>query len=295
MKKLLIFITSRAFLRSLLIAISIILVFLVFTFSCIKVYTQHGKSYAVENYIDLHLNVAAKKIEDRKFRYVVYDSLYVPEKEPGIVIEQLPQPGALVKKNRRVFLTINASGPEKIAIPDFRELSLNEGRARLASTGLVLGRLLYRYDLSKNIILEQRVDGKTIEPGDSILKGSSVDFVIGRGLSTEKAKVPDLIGLTVDQAKQRVENNMFSLGAIVPDDTVVETEEEIADSLKPKIFRQSPVSSPEVLVALGSTISIWITTNPEKLPQPETDEEENFILPDDSENDEKDTTSTMSY
>ncbi len=279
MKAILNFIFSKVFLKNVGIALGILLFFFLFTFSCMRIYTGHNRSYAVNDFIDMPLEKAIPIVENRNFRYEIFDSLYVPEKEPGQIIDQHPKPGKLVKKNRKIFFTINSSAPEKIAMPRLEELTLREGKAKLESFGLMLGELSYRYDLSRNVILEQRVNGKVIEPGDSIRKGTYIDLVLGKGLGHEKAKVPDLIGLTEEEAKILLADALFSLGYTVPDASVDPTN----DTLLPKIFRQKPVSDASVLVPLGSTITIWVTNDSTKLPMVEQPEELLFPKDDDEE------------
>lgn len=288
MKVFLRYLFSRQFWRNLAYAIGIMLFFILFTFSCIRIYTNHGKSYAIPDLTSLPLEDAKSILEDKKFRSEVADSLYVASQEPGCVLEQFPKEGSLVKRNRKIFLTINASGPEKIPMPNLVGVTLREGKARIISSGLVLGRLSYRFDISKNVILEQQVENEIIEAGDSVAKGTSISLVLGKGLGNDREMVPDLIGLTVEEAKSKVVNNMFSIGAIVPDGTV----DEENDTIPPKIFRQRPISDPGVLIPLGSTISVWTTQDSTKLPQPYVPEDgEQLLFPDVNFNNETDSTS----
>jgi beta-lactam-binding protein with PASTA domain len=285
MKALINYLTNRIFLKNLGIAVGILVFFLIFTMTCMRVYTNHNKSYAVLDLYDIPQEEAIRMIEGRGFRYIIFDSIYVPEKEPGVILDQHPRPGFLVKKNRKIFLTINASEPEKIPMPKLVELTFREGKAKLESFGLMLGNLSYKYDLSRNVILEQKVNGNTIEPGDSISKGAYVDLVLGKGLGNEKEMVPNLVGLTVEEAKAVLLDALFSLGYSVPDNTV----DESSDSLAPKIFRQKPISDPAVRVPLGSTITVWITKDSTKLSGYNNIKEEDLIWKDDENEEVNDT------
>lgn len=272
MKAIIQFILSKVFLKQILIAFGILILFLIFTLTCMRVYTHHGKSYAVNDFIDMPLDEVIPIIEERGFRHEIFDSIYVHEKDPGVIIDQHPKPGFLVKENRKIFLTINASAPEKIQMPKLVELTLREGKAKLESFGLMMGKLSYKYDLSRNVILEQKVNGNPIEPGDSISKGTYVDLVLGKGLGNEREMVPDLIGLTEEEARVILADALFSLGYTVSDESVGNEN----DTLIPMIFRQKPVSDPGVRVPLGSTITVWVTNDSTKLPAEEIEEE--YIL-----------------
>jgi beta-lactam-binding protein with PASTA domain len=225
-----------------------------------RIYTHHGRTITVPDFSDLPVDDAKKIIQERHLRYEVFDSLYIAEKEKGTVIDQQPKPGVPVKKNRIIYFTINASSPEKTSMPDLVGITLREARAKIISTGLKLGNLEYRFDLAKNVVLEQQVKGMNLEKGDTILKGTAIDLVLGKGLSKELSVVPNLLGLTVEQAQEKASDAFFSIGAIISD-----INSDNIDTLQLHIFRQRPVSNNHILVPLGTPINLWITTDSAKL------------------------------
>ncbi|MBN1118290.1 MAG: PASTA domain-containing protein [Bacteroidales bacterium] len=276
MKDFLLFLTSKRFWKQVVIAFGVFIFILFVVAVSLRIYTQHGKSYAVNDFTGLPLEEVIPKLEERGFRYQIFDSIYISTQEPGVIIDQHPKSGRAVKKNRTMFFTINASAPEKIQVPNLVGVTLREGKARLESFGLLLGQLSYRYDISKNVILEQKLNGRLLAPGDSIPKGTMVDLVLGKGLGNEREMIPDLIGLTKEEAKEKLGNAMFSLGYAVNDDSVLPE----SDSVEPRIFRQKPVSDPSVLVPLGSSITIWLTNDTTKLPKKYFENDPNFVWDD---------------
>lgn len=270
------------FWKNIAYAFGILLALLIFTATCTRIYTHHNRSYAVPDFKNMALDDAIKIIEKKKLKYEIFDSLFVTGKEPGTIIDQHPKPGFLVKKRRTVFFTINASAPEKIGMPNLVGITLREGKARLESHGLILGVLSYRYDISKNVILEQRNSGRVIQPGDSVHKGSFIDLVLGKGLGNDSEVVPDLIGLTVEQAKYKLAEAMFSLGATVPDGSF-----DINDpTIVPFIYKQKPVNDAGIRVPLGSTITVWLSADSLKMPG--TQGEDDYLYDDLNNNDETD-------
>lgn len=276
------YLKSKIFRKSLAYAFGVLVVILIFTSTCTRVYTLHNRSLAVPEFTNMPLDEAVKVIKKKKLRYEIFDSIFVIGKAPGTIIDQHPKPGFLVKKRRTIFLTINASAPEKIVMPNLVGITLREGKARLESYGLMLGILSYRYDISKNVILEQRTTGKIIHPGDSIPKGSFIDLVLGKGLGNESQVVPDLTGLTIEQAKLKLAEAMFSLGATVPDGSFNINDKTIV----PVIYKQKPVSDAGIVVPLGSTITVWISADSLKI-NGGGDEGDPYIL-DEMNNDETD-------
>jgi eukaryotic-like serine/threonine-protein kinase len=275
---------THDFKRNLLYALGILIFFLVFTMSCIRIYTHHGKSYTVPDFSNMTMEEAIPKLKDKKLRYEIIDSIFIADKVPGVIIDQHPKGGLLVKKNRKIFFTINASAPDKIQMPNLIGITLREGRARLESFGLVLGKLSYRYDISKNVILEQRINGRIKNPGDSVSKGTEIELVLGKGLADEKARVPDLIGLTIPQAKEKALDALFSIGAVIQDENNLTGD----DAPPVKIYRQRPESSSDAYLALGSAIAIWVSNDSITLSDPTKGVKE-YVWPE-LKDDEKDTT-----
>ncbi len=259
-KDLIEYLRSHAFIKSLITAIAILIGLLLFLLLFLRIYTHHNRSIVVPDFSDLPVEVAAKLSEERNLRFEIFDSVFISTKDRGIVIDQHPKPGLAVKKNRKIYLTINANSPEKILMPDLVGITLREARTKIDVAGLKLGRLFYRYDIAKNVVLEQQNKGNVLEPGDTIYKGSAIDLVLGKGLSNEKTMVPDLIGLTVDQAKEKASDAFFSISTAIPDQSVPEDKTTIA-----YVYRQHPSHNKSVLVPLGSPITLWVTIDSIKL------------------------------
>jgi beta-lactam-binding protein with PASTA domain len=278
------YLKSKLFFKNLGYALALFFALLLFMATCTRIYTHHNQAYAVPDFSGMLLSEAIPVLEKKKLNYEIFDSLYAQDKEPGSILDQHPKPGFLVKKKRTVFFTIASTAPEKIAMPNLVGVTLREGKARLESFGLTLGILSYRYDISKNVVLEQRINGSVVTPGDSVSKGTPIDLVLGKGLGDEREMVPDLVGLTLEQAKLKLADAMFSLGAAVPDGSF-----DIKDpSVETKIYKQKPASNPGIIVPLGSTITVWITADSTVFSSENMDEEGNYILDGLEESDETD-------
>jgi len=283
------YLKSKVFLRSLVYAVSIAFTLLMFLLLYLRIYTHHNRSIIVPDFSDLPVDVAAKLIDSRHLRYELFDSVYIAERERGVVIDQHPKPGLQVKKNRKIYLTINANSPEKMIMPDLVGITLREARTKINGAGMRMGKLSYRYSIAKNVVLEQQLDGSIIQPGDTLLKGSAIDLVLGKGLSNEKSMVPDLIGLTMEKAIDKATDAFFTVNTSIPDETIEEDQE-----TEPIIFRQHPARRADILVPLGTQITVWVTADSTKLSEyteqdsnhyakPEFNEVENVeIIEDDS-------------
>ena len=247
--------------KNIVLAGVIVLAIIVITLLSIRIYTDHGESFAVPDFTGLSLAEVDQIAGERHLRYEVVDSVYDNDLPGGAVVEQYPEPNFKVKKNRRIFLTTNAELPEMVTMPNVVGVTLRQAVAMIETQGLKVGQLTYIPDIAINSVLYQKYQGQEIEPGAEIVKGATIDLVLGKGLSTEKTMPPQLIGLSLDEAKQKIVQAYLNLGAVVYDDSVVSEE----DSLHALIFRQSPLHNNTNLVNLGSSIDVWLTADSVKV------------------------------
>ena len=96
----------------------------------------------------------------RDFRYEVSDSGYSSVYPPLTILKQYPKPGAYVKENRKIYLTVKAKEPQKVKMPnDLIDGSLKNAELVLRSYGLKRGEIKYKPDLAANAVLEQWYNG----------------------------------------------------------------------------------------------------------------------------------------
>jgi beta-lactam-binding protein with PASTA domain len=261
-RKLIQYVEARIVLRNLVLAFLILVFGTVIVMQVLKVYTRHNHNLTVPDFAGLTLEDAVIAAGERSLRVEVFDSVFMADREKGTVVEQHPAAGEKVKKNRKIFLTMNAMNPEKVAMPNLVDLTFRQAGAKLESFGLKVGHISYEPDIAINVVLAQRMRGSSVEPGDSVVKGSSVDLVLGKGLSDEQAGVPNLVGMTLEQAKIAASDRFLSIGAAVPDQTIITPD----DQLDAIIFRQKPEPGQNMTLPLGSSIDVWITLDSTKVP-----------------------------
>ncbi len=259
-KEIIEYLRSKVFMKNLMIGVGLIIGLLIVLLLFLRIYTHHNRSVIVPDFSDIPVDVAAKIIKERKLRYEIFDSVFISTREKGVVIDQHPKPNQAVKKNRKIYFTINANSPEKMVMPDLVGITLREARTKIDVAGLKIGRLTYRFDIAKNVVLEQQYKGKEVAAGDTVFKGSSIDLVLGKGLSNEKTMVPNLIGMTVEEAENRAADAFFTISSAIPDQKIKDDETTVF-----KIYRQHPIHDKGVVVPLGSPITVWITADSVKL------------------------------
>jgi len=255
------FILSKVFIKNLGFAIVIIVGVVMMLLIYLNFYTRHGQARPVPDFLGLTLDQSTKLAKKSRLRYQIIDSIYTTLVPRGCIAEQNPKPGFKVKKWRNVVLTINAFYPEMVAMPNLVDLPKKQALSLIESSGLETGLLIYRPDLSIDVVIDQLYNGKNIAEGDSLQKGSVVDLVLGKGWSNELTSVPDLIGMNLEPAKNIILVSSLNLVTYIYDNTILNRE----DTLNAIVYKQKPEFKDNASLQLGSAIYIWLTVDSAKL------------------------------
>lgn len=256
------FIFSKTFLKHFGIAALIVVGLVMLLLLWLNIYTRHGQSRTVPDFYGKPLEETAKLARKSRVKFEVVDSVYTSLVPKGCVAEQNPKPGFRVKKWRNVSLIINAFRPEMVAMPNLIDLPLRQAIAVIEGAGLTVGTKRYKADQSVNMVLEQYYNGKKVAEKDSIQKGSPIDLVLGKGLSNQRTQVPNLVGLLLTPALQRISETALNLGTFIYDNTIATKD----DSLNAFVYKQNPEFSEDATLQFGSSIYLWLTTDSMKLP-----------------------------
>ena len=279
------FLKSRIFFINLglafVIAVGIVIMLLIW----LNFYTRHGQAKPVPDFIGLNMEETTELAKKSKLRYQIIDSVYTSLVPRGCVAEQNPEPGFKVKKWRNIILIINAFHPEMVAMPNLVNLPKRQAISLVESSGLEMGTLKYIPDLSIDVVIRQLHNGIAVNEGDSLQKGSVIDLVLGKGLSNQRTPVPDLVGMNLEPARNKILGASLNLGTYIYDNTVISGD----DSLNAFVFKQNPEYKDDLTMQLGSAIYLWLTTDSAKLPVDSTliitdtiSEDEASVLPSES-------------
>jgi eukaryotic-like serine/threonine-protein kinase len=255
------FILSKVFLKNLGFAVVIVVGAVMLLLIWLNFYTRHGQARPVPDFYGLTMEQTAKLAKKSRLRYQVVDSIYTTVVPRGCIAEQNPKPGFKVKKWRDILFTINAFHPEMVAMPNLVNLPKRQALLVIESSGLEVGQLRYRPDLSIDVVIDQLYNGKKIPEGDSLQKGSVVDLVLGKGFSNQHTSLPDLLGMKLESAKNKILSSSLNLAAYEYDKTIVSGQ----DTLNAFVYKQIPEFKDDATVQLGKEIYLWLTVDPAKI------------------------------
>lgn len=255
------FLKTRTFKVNALAALGITILLILFIVIFLRVYTNHGDSVEIPDLKGKTTQEIATILEEKDLRYEIQDSVYSPDLPPGTALDQFPKPGMKVKQNRMVFITLCALSQEMILMPQLTDISLRQAENLIENAGLIAGSIQYKQSEFSNLVLEQRVNGRMVAKGEKIPKGSRIDLVVGSDSESQTMGLPSLTGLSLNDAKIKLEENSLSIGTVTYDESVSSED----DKSQAVIWKQSPDPATTFNIERGSAIDIWMTIDPDKI------------------------------
>lgn len=171
----------------------------------------------------------------------------------GEVLSQKPGPGTRVPRQSRVDLEVSL-GPqpaEDVRVPPVVTLSLNRARERIVAHNLRVGDLRReRHREPAGVVFQQKP-----APGTPVSRGSPVHLWVSLGPqeeAQERVQVPNLFGLTPQEAGPRLGNLGLALGE--------RGWEESARHPEGTVIRQDP--EPGAWRNRGSRVRVWLARRP---------------------------------
>ncbi len=225
-------------------------------------FTRHDARCTVPQFKGLILSEAEYVAQRSELNIIINDSLYAPMYEGGMVLEQLPKAGVEVKPGRAIYVTINAFGQKKVSVPYVAGRSLRQAKNMLEVAGLQIEKLVYESDLATNYVLSQSLNGEEMEEDSRMeaVVGSGVVLHVGVSEQSSTTRMPQLIGLTLGEAKSRLWETGLNVGQVnLPSDVTPQNRDH---SL---VYSQGVSQGRDV--TLGSSIKINLTLDRERVAQ----------------------------
>ena len=163
------------------------------------------------------------------------------------VIRQSPIAGTKVKQGRRVTLYLS-QGAELVVVPQVEGRQLADAEISLGNKGLSAN-IQTEYDdkYAADFVISQ-------EPraGNKVEKGGNVNLLVSKGPEPEKVAMPELVGLTLDDARRKVEDKKLVLDESGRKDST--------DYYANQVISQDPEQG--VMVDEGSTVKVVVSKGP---------------------------------
>ncbi len=176
---------------------------------------------------------------------VSYDySDSVPE---GTVIDTVPSAGQRLYDGEVLTLKISLGKMiPTVTVPDLYGLGEVQAQAALESRGLKLGKITY----TASSMPSGKVISQQFSPYSPIDKGSSVDITVSIGNGFVQKTVPDLYGLTVEEAEKRLSQVGLVIGSVYS---------VISGAPKGTVVSQTPIPNTPIISTITS-VDIYISS-----------------------------------
>lgn len=242
------FLTKRAFYINLFIIIALVIIIIEATFFSLNDYTRHGEEIVVPDFVGRNCDSVLEQYAD-VFNFVMLDSVYTKNLPEGSFFQQNPLPNSNVKKGRNLYFIKVSEAPEKVVMPNLRNLSLRQAMVLLKSSGLKVSELEFVEHFAKNAVVNQKFNGEIIEPGTEIIKGSEVKLIVGYGRDDKRTHLPNLLTAQKENVKNLLHEASLNMGK--------EFFMEYDADEKYKVYKMEPTYDIQTLVTLGSTVNVW--------------------------------------
>lgn len=162
---------------------------------------------AVVRVLGLPIAEAEKELEQQGFKSKIEGEEADPVIPAGHVVWQDPPPEVTLPAGATVQLTLS-SGPSPVTVPDVVAFELDQARLVVEAAGLRVGSVDSIPSSSEAGVIV------TTRPGTGAGRtaGSAVDLVVSKGPAD--IRIPDVIGLKQEEARQRLEAARLKVGSI---------------------------------------------------------------------------------
>jgi len=259
-KELWYFISSVLFLKNFAGMIGSLVILLLLTVWFLRCYTDHGDAIPVSDFVGMTYAEAMKVANKADLSLQIMDSVFIVNREPGMVLDQSPKPGLQVKEGRSIYLTITKFQPDMFPLPILAESSYDYNLykkilKRKGITAEIKERVFDPRQAANSIVyLEydgERIEDSDIKKGVEIPMGDTINFVITESVS-RTVQIPSLICKTYDEAEFLISNSALSLGNVIEDGTVGSR----ADAY---VWKQEPGYTPSTQINKGTSITVYLT------------------------------------
>lgn len=181
----------------------------------VKVWISEGSEFIdiPDDLIGQKYAAVRLKLLDLKF-VVEPEYEFSDEYEKDYVINTSPEPGVGKLKKGDTITVYVSKGEEiiMIKVPELRLYTLDEAERELAKLGLKIGEVTEEYSNTYDVGV---IMSQSVEKNQEIEYGEKIDVVISKG--KEFASVPDLEGMTEEEAEKALEEEGLQLGKVTED------------------------------------------------------------------------------
>lgn len=214
-----------------------------------------GESFDCPDFVGKNYDEIIKSPEYSKYNIVKSEeSDYVADYDQGVIYKQSPDKGTKIKQASQITVYVSL-GAKKIELRDYSNLEVNGVKEELRDLGLKFT----VKEMPDNNVPKGFVVSTNPAAGSTVRTGHTITLYVSTGEAEIKRNVPDVDGMSLEDAKKEIENKGFKVGSVVS-----RYSSDIAEGY---VISQSPESGEAVL---GSAISLIVSKGEEPQTEPPT-------------------------
>ncbi|HHV46189.1 MAG TPA: Stk1 family PASTA domain-containing Ser/Thr kinase [Tissierellia bacterium] len=206
----------------------------------------------VPNLVGMDVEQAEEELKELGLNLEVSKEIYNNEYEKGLIIDQKPDARTEVKKGYTVEVVVS-KGKEMTTVPNLINKDITEIEGLLRDANLVEK---VTYENSDTVPANKIID-QDPEPFTEVEVGSVVRIVVSKGPEVVLVPMPNLVGLTEEQAR-----NALIANNLIPGEITREPNEEYEEG---KVFWQSIVAGFEI--EANTAVDFMVSAGPPEVPE----------------------------
>ncbi len=153
---------------------------------------------------------AVKLLKSHELSVKIEDIPFTTEDEIGRVLKMSPLPPIKIKSGRTVELSI-PSGRNNIFVPELVNMTLRNAKIEIEKHNMELDTVMYEHfsEIKKGLITVQNP-----RAGHLVETGALISLMVSKGPPPDIFRVPDLINLSLQRAKQKLNEAGLRLGIV---------------------------------------------------------------------------------
>ena len=151
------------------------------TLKYINRYTNHNQAVYVPDVRKRQIEDAEPFLAQNMLRYSIVDSIYSKEFMPGAIVELMPEANSKVKKNRIIYITVNAKTEETAPVPEVTDLSLRQAYSDVKAVGFKYVDMKYIAGEYFNLTVGIEYEGKLVSSGTRVPLSANLILVLQDG------------------------------------------------------------------------------------------------------------------
>ncbi len=205
-----------------------------------------SEEVVVPNVIGKSKDEASLLLTDRKLSPILEGPRYSDDYPIDQIIYQRPEAGSVVKANRQIYIVYSGGNP-LTKMPNLIEKTLRDAQVSIERLGFSLNEVTeVKSEFKANIVVEQYP-----KEGTNLAKGAKVNLKVSVGPNIGMVRVPDLLSLSLKEAKDIIQQNSLIVGTI--------NYQESKTLLPNTVVAQYPAKNR--LINIGETVDLFITKN----------------------------------